>query len=61
MLRRVLSAALIMHQEGERVDQEGGRVDQEGGRVDQEGGGVDQESGCVHKPLAAPQIVSCVV
>ena len=54
MLRRVLSAALIMHQEGERVDQEGGRVDQEGG-------GVDQESGCVHKPLTAPQIVSCVV
>lgn len=54
MLRRVLSAALIMHQEGERVDQEGGHVDQEGGRVDQEGGRV-------HKPIAAPQIVSCAV
>ena len=61
MLRRVLSAALIMHQEGERVDQEGGHVDQEGGRVDQEGGRVDQEGGRVHKPIAAPQIVSCAV
>ena len=61
MLRRVLSAALIMHQEGERVDQEGGHVDQEGGRVDQEGGRVDQEGGRVHKPIAAPQIVFCVV